>query len=195
MKQRLEQQIQFLLEIDKLKAVLRQSHLVGVKRRENSAEHSWHVALMAMILAEYANEPIDILKVVKMLLIHDLVEIDAGDTYMYLSTEDPDQAQREQQAADRLFSLLPTDQAVEFRAVWDEFEAHSSSEARYAKSLDRLMPLLHNYHTQGQSWQEHQVKSDLVLERNAYMAKGADTLWEYAQQLIKDAVDKGYLDK
>ena len=195
MKQRLQQQLQFLLEIDKLKAVLRQSHLIGVKRRENSAEHSWHVALMAMILAEYANEPVDVLKVVKMLLIHDLVEIDAGDTYMYLEQEDPNQLLREQQAAQRLFTLLPDDQAIEFRAVWDEFEARKTIEARYAKSLDRLMPLLHNYHTQGTSWQEHGVKSELVLQRNAYMAEGASDLWDYAQQLIQKAVSQGYLDK
>ncbi len=191
--ERLTQQLQFIMEVDKLKGVLRQTQLLGVDRRENSAEHSWHVVLAAVILAEYANQTVDVLQVVKMLLIHDVVEIDAGDTFMYLETADAEQTQREQQAADRLFALLPQAQAVEFRALWDEFEARKTPEARYAKALDRLMPMLHNYHTQGFAWRKHQVPAERVYQRNVYMADGSNQLWDYAKNIINLAIERGYL--
>lgn len=191
---RLARQIGFVLEIDKLKRVLRQTWHLDQSRKENDAEHSWHLAVMAVLLAEYAAEPdLDLAKVVKMVLVHDLVEIDAGDTFVYDDVGYLDKPKREQAAADRLFGMLPEDQAAEVRDLWDEFEARQTPEARFAAGLDRLQPLLHNYHTQGRTWREHGVTSDLVLARNRHMAEGAPRLWEYAEAMIRDAVAKGYL--
>lgn len=190
---RLRQQIQFILEIDKLKSVVRRSYLLNPERRENSAEHSWHVAVMAVLLAEYAAEPVDLPRVLKMLLVHDMVEIDAGDTFAYDPAGARDQAERERRAAERLFKLLPSDQAGELRGLWDEFEAQVTPEAKFARAVDHLMPLLHNYYTQGKSWQEHGVNSAQVLSYNADIEDGSARLWELAQSLITDAVAKGYL--
>jgi len=162
---RLTQQIRFIAEIDKLKSVLRQSILVSGERQENSAEHSWHVATMAILLAEHAGEPVDVGRVIKMLLVHDIVEVDAGDTYCYDDEAVLGQADREQEAADRLFGMLPADQAAELHALRQEFDGRSTPEARFAAALDRLMPLLHNYHSQGKSWQEHHVTRGQVLAR------------------------------
>ncbi len=193
---RLPRQIEFLVEIDKLKQVYRQTWLMDQSRLENDAEHSWHLAVLAVVLAEYAAGPdLDLVKVLKMVLIHDLVEIDAGDTYAYDTDSQRDQAQRERKAADRLFHILPPDQAAEFRAYWDEFDARETPEACYAAALDRLQPLLHNYHTQGKAWREHGITSDRVFERNSPAADGAPVLWQYAEGLIRDAVEKGYLAK
>ena len=191
--ERLTRQIAFLLEIDKLKGILRRSYLTDGTRRENSAEHSWHLAVMAMILAEHANAPVDSLRVLKMLLVHDIVEVDADDTYCYDEVGAQDKAAREQQAAQRLFGLLPADQEGELRALWDEFEARATNEARFAAALDRLMPLLHNHHTQGRSWQEHGIVSGQVLAHNAHIADGSEELWRFARSVIEDAVTKGYL--
>jgi putative hydrolase of HD superfamily len=191
---RLGQQVRFLLEVDKLKRVLRQTWLLDRSRRENDAEHSWHLALMAVLLVEYAaEEKLDVLRVLKMLLIHDLVEIDAGDTFAYDEEGRSDQADRERQAADRLFSILPPDQARQLRDLWEEFEARQTPESRYAAALDRLQPLLHNYHTEGRAWRRHGVTSRMVLARNRHAAEGAPLLWRYAEGLIRDAVRKGYL--
>lgn len=191
---RLSRQIRFLLEIDKLKRVLRQTWHLDQSRKENDAEHSWHVAVMAVLLAEYAAEPgLDLAHVVKMILLHDLVEIDAGDTFAYDDVAARDKPEREQAAADRLFGLLPADQAAEFRQLWEEFEARRTPEARYAAGLDRLQPLLHNYHTQGRTWREHGVTAEQVLARNRHMSEGAPQLWQFAEDLIRDAVRKGYL--
>jgi putative hydrolase of HD superfamily len=193
---RLARQIGFLLEIDKLKRVLRETWHLDQSRKENDAEHSWHLAVMAVLLAEYATEPgLDLARVVKMVLVHDLVEIDAGDTFVYDEVGARDKAEREQAAADRLFGTLPDDQAAEVRRLWEEFEARRTPEARYAAGLDRLQPLLHNYHTQGRTWREHGVTSDRVLARNCHMAEGAPRLWQYAESLIHEAVRKGYLPK
>jgi len=191
---RLSQQIQFLIEIDKLKGVLRRTWLIDTSRRENDAEHSWHLAVMAMVLVEYAAEQdLDLLRVLKLVLVHDLVEIDAGDTYAYDEAAQADQPQRERIAADRVFRLLPADQAAEFRGLWDEFEARSTPEARYAAALDRLQPFLHNYHTQGKAWQQHGVTSDMVIARTRSIADGAPALGSYVQGLIREAVARGYL--
>jgi putative hydrolases of HD superfamily len=190
---RLEQQIRFIVEIDKLKAVLRRSYLMDESRRENTAEHSWHVTLLAILFAEYANEPVDILRVVKMLLIHDVVEIDAGDTFAYDEVGALLKAEREGKAADRIFKLLPHDQACELRALWDEYEDGATPEARYAIALDRFIPMLHNYHSQGRAWNENGVTEDRVLKRNACINDGAADIWSYAQSLVRDAVAKGYL--
>jgi putative hydrolase of HD superfamily len=190
---RFQRQIAFILEIDKLKSIIRRTYLVNIDRAENTAEHSWHLAIMAILLAEHANEPVDVAKVVKMVLIHDIVEIDAGDTYFYDSAAALDKAEREHAAADRIFGMLPADQAGEMRELWEEFEAGRTAEARFALALDRFIPQLHNYHTGGRSWSEHGITVDRVLERNASMAEGSQKLWECARALLDDAVAKGFL--
>jgi 5'-deoxynucleotidase YfbR-like HD superfamily hydrolase len=191
--ERLEQQIRFILEIDALKGVLRRSYLLAGDRPENSAEHSWHVAVMAMLLAEHANEPVDTSRVVKMLLIHDLVEVDAGDTYVYDSAGAEAKAEREARAASRLYGMLPDDQGRELHALWEEFERGQTAEARFAAALDRLMPVLHNVHTAGRSWREHGITADRVIARNAAISEGSRELWEYARALIERAVADGHL--
>lgn len=190
---RLKRQIEFLAELDKLKQVFRQTYLLDVSRMENDAEHSWHFALAAMVLAEYAEEPIDVGRVLRMALVHDIVEIDAGDVYRYDDAGNAQKAAREQVAADRIFALLPKDQAREFRALWEEFEDRQTPEARFAHVLDRLMPLMHNYLTQGRAWQDHGVTADRVRSVNAIMGDGSVALWQFAQSIIDDAVAKGYL--
>ena len=190
---RLVQQMQFVIEIDKLKQVLRQTLLTNGSRRENSAEHSWHIALMAIVLAEYAPAPIDLLHVIKLLLLHDLVEIDAGDTFCYDNQGNQSKADRETQAADRLFGLLPTDQSGEFRALWDEFEAQETPAAKFAAALDRLQPILNNRQTGGYSWKLHGITSDRVFQRMAPVQTGAPELWSVVQQVIEDCVAAGYL--
>lgn len=190
---RLIQQMQFVVEIDKLKQVLRQTLLTNGSRRENSAEHSWHIALMAIVLAEYAPAPIDLLRVIKLLLLHDLVEIDAGDTFCYDDQGNQSKAERETQAADRLFGLLPPDQTVEFRQLWDEFEAQETPAAKFAAALDRLQPLLNNQQTGGHTWKLHGVTSDRVLQRMAPIQTGAPELWAVVQRVIDECIAAGYL--
>jgi putative hydrolase of HD superfamily len=192
---RLARQMQFVVEVDKLKQVLRQTWLLDQSRRENDAEHSWHLALMVVVLAEYAaSEGLDLLRVLKMVLVHDLVEIDAGDTFVYDDQRARDKADRERRAADRIFDILPPDQATELRGLWEEFEARQTPESRFAAALDRLQPLMHNYHTQGRAWQAHGITSRQVVARNRHMIEGAPELWEYAETLISSAVERGYLD-
>lgn len=191
--ERLAQQIAFIIEIDQAKRVLRRTVLMDKSRRENDAEHSWHLAIMALILSEYAAEEIDLLRTIKMLLIHDIVEIDAGDTFTYDEDAHKDKAEREQAAAERIFALLPKDQAAEMHALWEEFEAKESPEARFATAMDRLQPLIHNYHTDGATWQEHGVTQEAVLARNRHMETGAPTLWAFAQAMIENAVAQGIL--
>ena len=190
---RLDQQIGFILELDTLKSVLRRSYLLNNTRRENSAEHSWHLSAMALVLAEHANADIDQLRVLKMLLVHDIVEIDSGDTYIYDAAGNDTKAVREQEAAQRIFGLLPDDQKLELTQLWQEFEARETPEAKFAAALDRLMPLLHNYHTEGRSWREHGITKQQVLNLNRHIADGSQSLWEYAEALIGDAAAKGYL--
>jgi putative hydrolase of HD superfamily len=190
---RLEQQIRFILEVDALKGILRRTYVLDGGRPENSAEHSWHVAVMAVLLAEHANEPVDTARVVRMLLVHDIVEVDAGDTYVYDTTGAQAKTEREMRAADRLFGLLPKDQGRELRALWEEFEEGRTAEACFAAALDRLMPVLHNVHTAGRSWREHGITADRVIARNSRMSEGSEALWEYARSLIEDAVAHGHL--
>lgn len=190
---RLARQMAFVLEIDRLKTILRRTYLLDNSRHENTAEHSWHLALMAMVLAEHSDQPIDTLHTLKMLLVHDIVEIDAGDTYIYDTAGNEGKAAREQEAARRIFGLLPPDQQAEMHALWEEFEARQTPEARFAAALDRLMPLLHNIHTQGRSWQEHGIHAGQVLARNSHIADGSQALWEYAQGLIQEAVANCHL--
>jgi len=190
---RLARQLQFILEIDKLKSIYRRTYLVDGERRENSAEHSWHLAMLAMVLAEHANQSLDVAKVMRMVLVHDIVEIDAGDTYIY--ADQGDKAEREQRAADRIFGLLPPDQEHEFRGLWEEFESAATPEARFAAALDRFIPQLHNYHTQGRSWKEHGITAERVLKRNEEMSAGSVILWEWTQTLIERAVAEGLLPR
>ncbi len=192
--ERLLQQIQFLVEIDKLKTVLRQTRLIDADRRENSAEHSWHLAVAAMVLAEHANDSIDLAKVLKMVLIHDLVEIDAGDTFCYDYAGYADKALREERAAERIFGLLPQEQGREFRALWQEFEEWATPEARFAAALDRFMPVLHNLHTGGGTWTRHGITRAQVEERNSPMAEGSVTLWAYISRALDEAEAAGILE-
>lgn len=188
MQQRLQQQIEFIAEIDRLKGILRRNTLIDGSRRENTAEHSWHISMLAIVLSEYANEPIDVLHVVKMLLIHDVVEIDAGDTFCYDDEAGMDKEEREQLAADRLFGMLPDDQAREFRALWDEFEAAETPEAKFANALDRVQPVLLNYRTGGGTWKEFNVTIEQIMKRNSPIARGSTVLWERAEAMIVDAM-------
>lgn len=193
--ERLIRQIQFIVEIDKLKHILRQTLLIDGSRRENDAEHSWHVAIMAVLLSEYSNfEELDVSQVVKLILVHDLVEIDAGDVYCYDQDANQDRVkQHEKDAAVRLFNILPEDQAEEFFSLWEEFEERVTPEARFAASLDRLQPLLHDYNTKGIMWGKNHVKSEQVMVRNKVIVDGSTILWEYAKEIIEGAIENGYL--
>ncbi|HPJ37569.1 MAG TPA: HD domain-containing protein [Spirochaetota bacterium] len=193
--ERIHRQIQFIKEIDRLKQIFRQTYLLDESRKENDAEHSWHLAVMAMVLHEYAEGDINLLQVMKMVLLHDIVEIDAGDTYCYDDRERETQEAREKAAADRIFALLPRDQEDEFRNLWNEFEARETPEARFASVLDRLQPLIHNHGTGGRAWQEHGITSGKILERNADMGRGSEILREFADELIEDSIGKGFLKR
>lgn len=194
--ERFEKQLEFILEIDKLKQIYRQNLVTGTNRKENDAEHSWHLAMMAILLSEYASEQkVDVLYVIKMVLIHDLVEIDAGDTFAYDEKGYEDKEEREQKAADRLFNILPADQAEEMLKLWREFEAMETPEARFAASLDRFQPLLLNYNTDGHTWKKPGVSSEKVLKRIEPARTQAPQIWEYATNLIENAIDKGMLKR
>ena len=191
---RLRQQIDFILEIDRLKEITRRTYLASGNRRENTAEHSWHLAMLVMVLGEYAAEPIDVGHTMKLVLVHDIVEIDAGDTFAYDTDGNNSKSKRETAAADRIFGLLPPDQAQSMRALWDEFEARATPEARFANVVDRLMPMLHNFYTDGKGWSEHGVTIDRVVERNqTIVAEGSPVLWDFVEHLLKVAIAKGYL--
>ena len=191
---RLVQQIGFIREVDRLKEIFRQTVLINSRRAENDAEHSWHICLMVLVLAEHASSPgLDVLRVLKMLLVHDIVEIDAGDTFAYDPARMADQHAREVKAAERLFGLLPSDQAAEFRALWDEFEARETPEARFAAAVDRFQPMLLNCATEGSAWQRHGVTSDRVIARNRHIADGSAAVWAYAAEMIREAVAHGHL--
>jgi putative hydrolase of HD superfamily len=190
---RLAQQLRFILEVEKLKTVLRRTPLLDGSRRENDAEHTWQLAMMAVVLAEYSDEEIDLTRVLKMILIHDIVEIDAGDTFIYDSVAMQDQEEREKLAADRLFGLLPDDQRTELRGLWDEFEARITADARFARAMDRLQPLLHNVFTSGGTWHSPGVHKGLVLERKAVIGKGSSRLWQAARTLIDEGVKRQFL--
>lgn len=193
-KERLKKQFDFIREVDKEKFIGRQTYLSDGVRKENDAEHAWHMALMTILLSEYANEEIDVLKTVTMLLIHDLVEIDAGDTYAYDTEGNKTKEQREKKAADRIYGLLPADQKEKLRALWDEFEEWESPEARFAHAMDSIQPLMLNAATEGKSWEEHGIHLHQVLKRNGRTAEGSETLWEYArEEFINPNVEKGRL--
>ena len=190
----LQQQISFLMEIDELKQVFRGAVLLKDLRAENDAEHSWHLAMMAILLSKYSNDnDLDVLRTVKMVLIHDIVEIDAGDTFCYSPHDRNQKTATEREAANRIFGLLPDDQANELRCLWEEFEEMKTPEARFAASVDRLQPLLLSFNTRGHTWLKYGVTRSQVIERNQYIERGSTMLWELAKQLIDESVQKGYL--
>ncbi|MBQ6181530.1 MAG: HD domain-containing protein [Ruminococcus sp.] len=193
MDERLRQQISFMLELDKMKALYRQTYVLNEDRKENDAEHSWHLAVMAFLLAEHSNLPVDVLKVMKMVLIHDVVEIDAGDTYCYDTEGYKTKADREEKAAQRIFGLLPTDQKDEFYSLWREFEEAATADSKFANLLDRLQPILLNYTRDGISWKEHGVFSDQVRARNLHSGEASDDIAALIEEIIRDAEAHGFL--
>ena len=193
MEERLKKQLAFALEIDKEKNVFRQTHLSGHGRQENDAEHAWHMAIMAYLLREYANEEVDIARVMLMCLIHDIVEIDAGDTYAYDEENLKTQKAREDAAKERIFSILPEDQKTELTALFDEFEAYETAEARFAHSLDNLQPLLLNNSNEGDDWKEHQVTAEAVYGRQRKTRLGSEKLFEVTDRIIRENIRKGNL--
>lgn len=188
-----ERQIAFILELDKIKNITRRTYLSDASRLENDAEHSWHLALMAFMLAEYADDSVNVLKTVKMVLLHDVVEIDAGDTYCYDEKANRTKEERERKAADRIFGLLPAERGAECRGLWEEFEQGDTAEARFANALDRLQPLLLNDASGGRSWKEHGIKKSQVLKRVAPVRAASEKLWDFALQLIDKNVAAGNL--
>lgn len=191
-KSRIEKQFDFCLEIDKEKLIKRQTFLSDGVNKENDAEHAWHMALMCILLSEYSNEEIDLLKTISMILVHDIVEIDAGDTYAYDDNGKKTQRQREEKAADRIFGLLPDDQKEKLRELWEEFEAGESAEARFAHTIDNIQPTMLNNSTDGKMWAERGIKLSQILERNKPTAEGSEKLWEYSlDNFIKPNVEKG----
>ena len=189
--ERLRRQIDFILEADKEKTIIRQTHLSGNGRRENDAEHAWHMAIMVYLLKEYANEEIDVAKAMMMALIHDIVEIDAGDTYAYDSKGLETQKVREEQAAKRIFGLLPGDQGEELKNLFEEFEAYETPEARFVRAMDNFQPLLLNNSNDGKDWREHGVKKSQVLKRHIKTKLGSNKIWEYVEKIIEKNVGNG----
>lgn len=193
MKTRLEKQLEFSLEIDKAKNIFRQTHLSGNGRNENDAEHSWHMAVMAYLLREYANEKVDIARVMLMCMIHDIVEIDAGDTYAYDAEGLQTQKAREDAAKERIFSLLPEDQKVELIALFDEFDAYETPESKFAHAMDNLQPLILNDSNHGNDWREHDVTAEQVYTRQCKTKLGSEKLYEKTDQIIQKNIKEGNL--
>lgn len=191
-KSRLEKQFEFCLEVDKEKSIKRQTLQSDGITKENDAEHAWHMALMSLLLSEYSNEEIDLLKTISMILIHDVVEVDAGDTYAYDEVSKQTQREREEKAADRIFGLLPDDQRDKFRALWEEFEEGETPEAKFARTMDNIQPTMLNNATDGQMWLKNKVKLSQILSRNKNTPKGSQKLWEYSyNNFIQPNVEKG----
>lgn len=190
---RMKQQIAFLMEIDKVKNIFRQTYLADGKRKENDAEHSWHLAIAAFLLKEYVAEDVDVMKVMIMVLIHDLVEIDAGDTYAYDAEGAKTKRAREVTAADRIFGMLPEDQGGYFRELWDEFEAYESDDAKFAHLLDNFQPLLLNHESNGKSWTEHHVKKSQIYKRNEKIKETSPEVWEWMKQIVEEHIVLGHV--
>lgn len=193
MDERLQQQLAFILEIDKVKNIFRQTHLSGHGRNENDAEHSWHMAVMAYLLKEYSNEDVDIAKVMMLCLVHDIVEIDAGDTYAYDTEGLQTQKAREDAAKERIFSILPEEQKKEMIALFDEFEAFETPEAKFARAMDNLQPLLLNHSNEGEDWKNHQVTVEQVYQRQCKTQRGSEKLFEITKILLEENLKKGSL--
>jgi putative hydrolases of HD superfamily len=185
---RLLKQLAFIHEIDKLKYIFRKSKLFSSNRNENDAEHSWHLAVMAIILAEHSNEAVDLLKVIKMLLVHDIVEIDAGDVFLFDTTARVNNQEAEIKAAARIFGFLPEDQCVELTSLWKEFEEGNTPEARFAQAIDRLHPVLQNISNGGGSWKEFNVKYESVINKNSAISNGSRFLWDFAERRINETI-------
>lgn len=193
MNNRLHKQIDFIREIDKVKDIIRKSKRFESELYENDAEHSWHICMMALVLYEYSNrDDIDMLKVLKMLLVHDLCEIHAGD-YIFYTEKQEEKEQKEKEGAEKIFGLLPDDQAKEFYSLWEEFEARVTPEAKYARVLDRLEPIMQNYYNDGKDWIKHKITSEMILEMNSIIKDGSEELWEYTKSLVKEIVEKGII--
>lgn len=190
-----EKQISFIVEIDKLKTIQRKTRLFNGGRHENDAEHSWHLAMMVLALKDHANTSIDLLKVLKMVLIHDIVEIDAGDTFLFDTTKNHTNTDEEMKAAERIFGLLPEQQAAEYISLWKEFEDAQTGEARFAKAIDRLAPIIQNYLNEGGTWKEFSVPYETVVSKKEMIGKGSLKLWEYALSLLDESVENGFLKK
>ncbi|MDR0300707.1 MAG: HD domain-containing protein [Treponema sp.] len=190
--EKLENQLQFIVEIDKVKNILRKSKLFDGNRFENDAEHSWTICIMALLLKEYSKVPINMEKVISMLLIHDIVEIDAGDTFLY-SAERNTAHKDEKKAAERIFGLLEKDQKEYFLNIWEEFEERKTNEAKYASVFDRIEPLLQNYILEGYTWKKHNITYEMVIEKNKHIQEASDVIWEFVLKLLGKAVEKGYL--
>lgn len=189
---RIKKQFEFIREIDKEKFIQRQTYLTDGVRKENDAEHAWHMAIMTILLSEYANEKIDVLKTVTMLLLHDIVEIDAGDTYAYDEDAKKTQREREERASERIFGLLPSDQKERFQAIWEEFEAGETAEAKFARTMDNIQPVMLNAATDGKAWEEHGVLLEQIMNRNRNTAKGSEALWDYARRnFVEPNVENG----
>ena len=195
-KSRIEKQFDFIKEIDKEKFIIRQTYLSDARKKENDAEHAWHMAIMTVMLSEYANSEIDVLKTMTMLLIHDIVEIDAGDTYAYDEEAKKTQAEREMKAAKRIFGLLPEKQRKELRALWEEFEAQETAESKFARTMDNIQPIMLNAATDGKAWEEHDVHIEQILNRNRNTAKGSEAIWEYAkEEFLRPNLENGKIKK
>ncbi len=190
---RLESQLAFLIELDRMKTIERQSPIYAGGRRENDAEHSWHISVMSMVLREYAAEPVDMGHVLEMLTVHDLIEIYAGDTFAYDVVGNADKAARERASADRLYAMLPDDQGAYYRALWEEFDAMETADAKFAASLDRLQPLLSNWLNKGGTWRDHNVRVEQVYRRMEPIRAGAPKLWTLADSIIRASVERGYI--
>lgn len=188
-------QIQFIKEIDKLKYIQRKTKLFNSNRYENDAEHSWHLAMMTVVLAEHSNKPIDVLKVLKMVLIHDIVEIDAGDIFIYDTEKNHENTEQELRAAKRIFGLLPADQADELIAIWEEFEEGITDDAKFARAMDRFEPLLQNASNKGGTWAEYNVDYQKVYDKKKVIGEGSTSIWSYAENLLNESVKNGILTK
>ena len=192
-KERLKKQLDFIMEIDKVKNIFRQTYLADGKRKENDAEHSWHLAIAAFLLKEHMKEEVDLLKVIIMVLIHDLVEIDAGDTYAYDDTGAATKREREEKGADRIFGMLPEDQGRYFRELWEEFEAYESADAKFAHLLDNFQPLLLNDASGGRSWEEHGVRKSQIYKRNVKIEETSEDVWNYMKSLVEKHIELGHV--
>lgn len=186
--EKLLKDISFIVELDKMKTVLRQTSLIGIDRRENDAEHSWHISVMAMVLGEYSNEKVDICKVIKMLLVHDLVEIYAGDTFCYDEEGNKDKLERELLAADKIFGILEEDKGQELRVLWDEFEDQKTPESLFAASMDRIQPMISNYYNDGGTWKKFNIKKEDVYKRLGPVRQASDQLWDFVQFMVENGI-------
>lgn len=192
---RLLKDISFIVELDKMKSIFRQTSIIGEERREDDAQHSWHISLMAMVLSEYTNEKVDLLKVIKMLLTHDLVEIFAGDTFCYDKVGNQDKREREVAAAEKIFGMLEDDKGSEFRALWDEFEEIDTPESKFAAAMDRLQPMLSNYNNDGGTWKKYDISKSDIYKRISPVKDSSDELWKFVEYMLEDAYDRGLINK